>query len=490
MRKLALLLAVLVPALARAQADPEEQARHLLEDGRTYWKEGKLKQALDSFETITRGFRSSAVMDDALLEIGRYRLEVDGDPVKAAEAFDRVAKEFPQSDGAPGAYYYLGALALGRAASAAELEDALAQLSRVERLYPRSDWVPRALAKISEVHRKAGRWPEAVEAARRVVLEHPTSDAAAEAQFQVGHVLALQGDFRPAMEEFQVVRNRYPRSDQARLALDRITGLYRLYGSGKPAFTLDTAYQPAAGDLVKDVEAILMTPARVLWIASNKVKSAVPVGGEIKQGGFPAEDLQSFSLTPDAELVVVSRLAVRIGAKDVRSLTVPGSKPGEVLPLDHLTSAVVTPGRSLLVADDKRKHIYRFDSRGQYAGTFPDAKEREVRRMVVDGEGAVYLLDSDAKQVQVFDEGGRPLRQIATRGTGWELKKPTDLAVDPQRNVYLADAEGSIFVFNPAGQLITTLSGADVRRPQAVALDPGGALLVHDGKAERIFRFR
>ena len=44
---------------------------------------------------------------------------------------------------------------------AAELDDALAQFTRVQRLYPRSEWVPRALYASGLVHRKAGRFADA-----------------------------------------------------------------------------------------------------------------------------------------------------------------------------------------------------------------------------------------------------------------------------------------------------------------------------------------
>ena len=110
-----ILLLLLLPSLALAQNSPEDQARGLLEDGRTYRKDGKLKQALDNFQTIVSGFPNTSFVDDALLEIGRYYLEVDRDVAKARDAFEQVTKRFPQSDGAPGAYYYLGRLTMERA---------------------------------------------------------------------------------------------------------------------------------------------------------------------------------------------------------------------------------------------------------------------------------------------------------------------------------------------------------------------------------------
>lgn len=478
----------LAPGLL-AQDNPAEQARRLLEDGRGYRAQGKTKQALDSFETIVSGFQNTDSVDDAMLEIGRYRLEVEGDAAKAREAFEQVAKRFPQSDGAPGAYYYLGLLSMEKATSAAELDDALAQLGRVERLYSRSEWVPRALHASGLVQRKAGRLAEAVEVQRRVSLEFPASDAAPAAQFQIGHCLALLGEARQAMEEYQQVRNRFPQSEWAEQALDRITALYRLSAGPKPAFAPDPAFSVGSGEVLKDVVALLMTPQRTLWLASDKTKSVVPFDPSGKMGpGLPGEELRSLSLSPKGELVVASRLAVRFGPKDIRSFTIPGEKPGETEPLDKLTAAAVTPAGSVLVADEKRKRVYRFDAQGQFKGVFGEARDRQVERLLLDGEGAVWALDRDEKTVRSYDETGKPLATIAAKGAGWELRRPADVAVDPARNVYVADESGSVFLFSPQGQLKLALT--DVKKPQALTLDPSGALLVYDGDARRVLRFK
>src|SRR3970282_1239527 len=102
-----------------------------------YFAQGKYKQALDNFNTIVSGVPNTESVDDALLEIGRYQADVEGDIEKARASFESVAKRFPQSDSAPGAYHYLGLITLERAKGAAELDDALAQFTRVRRLYPK-----------------------------------------------------------------------------------------------------------------------------------------------------------------------------------------------------------------------------------------------------------------------------------------------------------------------------------------------------------------
>jgi hypothetical protein len=92
--------------------------------------------------------------------------------------------------------------------------------------------------------------------------------------------------------------------------------------------------------------------------------------------------------------------------------------------------------------------------------------------------------------VSVLDESGRVLRTQALRGGGFDLRKPADVAVDPFRNLYVADEEGGVFVFAPAGHLLATVSGGELRKPMALTLDPAGALLVYDDRAQKVLRYR
>jgi TolA-binding protein len=484
----ALLLAL--PGAAAAQA-PDEQARRLLEDGRQYLARGQSKQALDNFNTILSGFAETESADDALLEIGRHQLEVEADPERARASFEQAAKRYPQSDGAPGAYYYLGWLTLSRAANAADLDDALAQFDRVRALYPGSDWVPRAFYASGLVHRRAGRFAEAVDLERRVALEYPASEAAPAAQFQIGHCLALLGEPRLAMEEYQRVRNRFPDSEWAGRALDRIAALYRLAGTPTPGFALDAGFSAGSGELLKDVRGLLMTPGRTLWIASDRTKSVLPVDRDGKLGqGVSAEEVRSLSLSPEGDVVVAARGAVRFGVRELKTFAVPDEK-GIPEMLERISAAVVTTAQGILVADEKRKRVYRYDRRFEYLGPFPDARERDVRRMLLDGEGAVVMLDGDEKTVRVYDLTGRLLRSVGGKGASPELRRPADVAVDAALNLYVADEDApAVLVFSPAGKLLATIRSEAMKKPRAVTLDPAGAVLVYDDRAQRVLRFR
>jgi TolA-binding protein len=483
------LMAVVAPSVP-AQEGAEEQARRLLEDGRAYREQGKLKQALDNFNIVINSFSGTEAVGEALLEIGRYRMEVENDREGARKAFEEVTREHAQSPAAPGAYHYLGLLTLEGATTPQDLDDALAQFARVETLYPRSEWVPRALQAAARVHRRAGRYADAVALNRRVALEYPASDAAPRAQFEAAHALALQGEPRLAMEAFQQVRNRFPKSPWADAALDKTTALYRLYALPRPTFSLDPGYSVAGGNVLKDVEALLVTPEGRLWVASRKTKSAVAFdpSGQMKES-LPAQDPRTLSLGPQGQLVFASKTAVRIGPRDIRTFSLPPEKPGEKPEqLDEILAVALTPGGSVIVSDEDEDTVYRFDAQGGFRGLFipGDTADREVRRIVVDGEGAIVLLDREDKIVLVCDENGRTLRKVGPGG----LRNPRDVAVDAFRNIYVADEDEGVLVFNTRGELFFRISGEEMDKPTAIALEPSGAVLVYDDDSDRILRYR
>ena len=486
-----LFILALAPLPARAQTS-NERARRLLEDGREYRQAKKMTQAIAAFSDIVTSFPETDSADDALLELGRYYMDDLADADKAKQAFEQVTKTYAQSDGAPGAYYSLGLITLGRATTSAELDDAMAQFTRVQSLYPRSQWVGHALYGMGRVHRKAGKLEDAIEYLRRVVLEYPRSEAAPAAQFEIGRCYAVLGNARQAMEEFQQVRNRFPDGgDWPARALDQITALWRLHGEGQPSLRFDPTYTLTLGDILKDVSALVMSADGTLWLASGKTRAAVPVLDGKPGSSLMLEEPQALSISPRGEIVVAGRLAVRIGVKDTKAFAVPADKPGEMESLEKITAAVQLPGGTILVADDRRKRVFRYDPQSRFQGPFPDAKERAVTRMSLDAEGGIVMLDERDKSVRVFDVSGRQLRAIGARGTGYEIKRPVDVAVDELRNTYIADAEGGIYIFGPAGQLVTVVAGTgEMRRPRALTLEADGALLVYDEKAEKVLRYR
>ena len=281
-----------------AQPKPDEQAKRLLDDGRADIAAGRARQGLEALQTIVTGFSTSAYADDALLAIARYAEDVEKDTAKARDLYDQIAKKYPQSDAAPGAYLQMGKIALSSAASKAALDDALSNFQRVSRLYPDSPFVPHALVGAAQVYRRSGRFDAGIDAARRAVLDHPESDVAPEARFEAGIGLALSGEGLEAIEEFQRVISEHPASPSASRALNANTALYRIYSSPTPAFLKDPAFALPAGDVLKDVRSLAVTPNGALWIASDKTKSAVSFDPTMKLGSSLSAEAQP-TITPD-----------------------------------------------------------------------------------------------------------------------------------------------------------------------------------------------
>ena len=178
------------------------------------------------------------------------------------------------------------------------------------------------------------------------------------------------------------------------------------------SFAVDPAFSPAGGDVLKDVAALAVAPGGALWIASGKTKSAVSFDSSGRAGlSLSAQEPRALSLTPAGEIVLAAETAVRVGTKEVRTFTTPPTKAGgPPEPVERILAAALTPGGMLLVSDDKRERVLRYDAEGRYLGTFPDrdASKREVTRMLVDGEGDFVTLDEDEKTVGARRDGTTP----------------------------------------------------------------------------------
>lgn len=477
-------------SFSQAQTHPEDQALRLLKDGRADIASGRGRQGLDALLTIVSGFPNSPYVDDALLDIGKYAEEEEKNPARAREVYDEIAKRYPQGDAAPGAYLQMGRMAWASGAHQSALDEALTCFQRVIRLYPESPFVPQALAASSAVHLRAGRYDAAIDAAQRTVQDHPGSDIAPDAQFGLALALAMAGDVERSMEEFQRTRILYPSSPLAERALLATTALYRIHGREKPVFVLDPGFSSPTGDVLRDVRSMAVTPSGVTWIASSKTRSAISYDRGFKLGAaLYADDPQTLSISPAGEVVFASKLTVKTGAGEVFLFSSPGDKPGAMEPIDRIGAATRLISGDTLISDLRHKRVLRFKGTN-FANFFPDRMEREVIKLLTTPRGEAVMLRKDDKSIEVIDADGRLISKIGPRGSGYEWKKPVDLALDAFSNLYLADEDQGIFMLSPKGQLMAVFGAAEVRKSRAVAIDPAGAVLVYDDRAETIVRFK
>ncbi len=106
--------------------------------------------------------------------------------------------------------------------------------------------------------------------------------------------------------------------------------------------------------------------------------------------------------------------------------------------------------------------------------------------LCTDGKDRLFVADSNAQMVHVFDLHTRGFEQ-------WKPAKgfsqPVGIAYDPaSRNLFVADSVAEcIFVFDTKGQPINTIGGGILQRPCGMAWDAAGArLFVADAKLHQV----
>ena len=101
------------------------------------------------------------------------------------------------------------------------------------------------------------------------------------------------------------------------------------------------------------------------------------------------------------------------------------------------------------------------------------------------------MLDREREDGARLRRGGRPLRTVAARGPATSCASPVDVAVDPFRNTYVADEEAGVLRLLAAGPAPGHARRGRAAQPEALTLDPAGAVLVYDDKArEGSLRYR
>lgn len=115
---------------------------------------------------------------------------------------------------------------------------------------------------------------------------------------------------------------------------------------------------------------------------------------------------------------------------------------------------------------------------GSVDGAGPDVFGR-VAALEVDERGRIYVLDSQAAELRVFDRDGAIVRVLGGRGAGpGEFGNPTGLAWGPDGHLWVVDASNARYAaFDTAGVLVAT-----ERRPVAGAMMPWPGGLDPDGR--------
>ena len=473
---------------AGAQQNNEAFARRQFESGMNFLQNHRPAEAMKDLQAVVDSFATSSVADDALLQIAQYQLESAHDLDAAQTAVDKLLKDYPDTDSAPMAHVLSGRIAFSKARTAAALDAALASYERVPRLFPGNDAVAAAGYFAGEALRVVRRDADALDRYRRVSMEYPRSAWAARAHVSAGYCLIQQGKAVQALQEFQRARQLLPGSPAAAEALNASSIAYRLYlRASQPAFfTTGKALGPERSEF-RDVVGIAFDSGGQLMLGHKSGISIFKVDGSLGQT-VATVDPSAFFLDEQDRLVVARQGTLITGRSEGIAFAGPGSD-GQMRAVDEIPAALANDRGERLISNPKGRNVLRSLPSGRFVSVFATGN---VSRMAQNWLGDVALIDRSTKSVSIVDRDGKAMSKIATKGTGYELGDPVDVAFDTLNHLYVLDkGRSSIFVFGANNKLVSTLTVPDrnpgaLSRGEAIGVDGAGRLYVFDDRSRRI----
>lgn len=244
------------------------------------------------------------------------------------------------------------------------------------------------------------------------------------------------------------------------------------------------------GGVARDQQDPSLTTAETAFHPTDTLQLELATGTTFNEARAAAVDPFGVIYVADAGDHVVVKLS-STGAFEAR-LGGPGSREGE---FDEPTGVEATNGLVLFVADANNRRIQRFSRSNAYLGAIPlvDAGRANPNSRVTyrrdDGDmngfntgrpisvassdsKEIYAIDSDRNVVLKWDADLRLVDIIGDVGAGrGSIADPTDLALGPDSQVYVADrGRRGIVVFDQYGSHVRTLGEGRLTDLRAVAV--------------------
>jgi hypothetical protein len=367
---------------------------------------------------------------------------------------------------------------------------------------------------------RSGKFDDALMQLTRIEKDFPTTTVAAEAFLEAGRALVAVGYPATAMQELQKVRTRqWPRlleADVAALrevALARITLLQRIYlrpnapfsGPGKPF-----------GASVQNVFALRVSGKNAVYWAAER-----GVGPTTWAPLPPAKDLRGLTLDATGKPVVIDGGQLIGGPSDVLKVTRPTDKPE---PLEKIGAAVQLASSGDWIVHDEDKGLLRFKNDGTYAGPFETGNRRvKALKLAINDFDEIAAIDRESPRIVLFNAAGAEIGEITEVRA--EVKEPQDLTFDAFGHLYVLD-QRTLVVLSPyapaAGEAAarSAPTGAAAPKPAAapasradayqlrvkfsepeksregfhrgaaLAVDRGGAVYVYDKELKQVLVYR
>jgi len=204
----------------------------------------------------------------------------------------------------------------------------------------------------------------------------------------------------------------------------------------------------------------------------------------LRPQGFYADESRYYIADPGA---------VRVTVIDRKSGELFHIKTVDGESLEYPRSVVADREGNIYVVDSDLARVISYDRRGKFRFFFSGGFRRPTGIAIDRQRDRIYVVDTNAHTVYIYDTGGVRRGSMGHRGSGkGEFNYPTHAFVDRNGDLYVTDfLNFRVQIFSPEGEFVASIGSLGdsydtLDKPKGVAVDSGGHIYIVDGAHDMV----
>jgi len=465
----------------------EDLGKKYYESAISYLNNGNYKQAIEDFESIIKSLPDSSYADDALLELGRYYLEIENNKVQAERYFSLLKEKYVKTENGPAGYYYLGRTNLLLGATVEDLNNAYANFERIPVLFAKSKWVQQAFHDAGVAQRYLGNNTKAIALLNEAIEKFPKTVFTDLSKLELGICYLKIGKTALALDYIQqVIDNPYDEAirEKARDYLSFVLRHgFRAKTSGFNIYDKDNLFSINI-KLKEPKQIIYRRDLKTFYVLDDDTKSVVSIDktGKVKERKV-AEKPQSFFLDNKGNIYIVSKKAILNPDNKLLGFTFTYELKTKFL--FNLRECAVDSAGNYYILDNAYKGLFKFDNGGNEI-EFPLHRVNDRYKKVVIDKRDRLFLNLDDKALVIYKKDAELVGRIE-RFEGVSFKEISDIDFDDFGNLYLLDKDAKmIFIYDSMFKEIGKYYFPEGVEVEDFAVGEGGEIYIINKKTKLI----